>query len=246
MAAAESALIRMREKRFYLITALLFPLAILIGFGRTYYLKTFTGAPPLSSYLVHIHGAIMTMWVLLYIAQVYLVRSKQIRLHQTLGFAGIGLAVLIVVCGFFTAIAAAKNGASTPGPPDIPRMSFLIVPMFDLVTFAVLFTAAVYYRKRAANHKRLMLVIAIGFLPPALARIPLSVIQSLGPLFFFGVPTLLMIFAIVYDRLQNGKFNKVLIYSSLFLIASYPLRLLVMGTEIWLAFANWVVGFSLV
>jgi hypothetical protein len=244
MSAAESALIRMREKRFYLITALLFPLVILIGFGRTYYLKSFTGAPPLSSYLVQIHGAIMTMWVVLYVAQVYLVRSKQIRLHQTLGFAGIGLAVLIVFSGFFTAIAAAKNGPSTPGPPDIPRMSFLAVPLFDLVTFAVLFTAAVYYRKRAANHKRLMLLIAIGLLPPALARFPINGIQSLGPLFFFGVPTLLMIFAIVYDRLQNGKFNMVLIYASLFLIASYPLRILFSGTDTWLAFAYWVITFA--
>ncbi|HSU25219.1 MAG TPA: hypothetical protein VLI65_04510, partial [Pyrinomonadaceae bacterium] len=161
MAVAESALIRMREKRFYLITALLFPLVVLIGFGRTYYLKTFTGAPPLSSYLVQIHGAIMTMWVALYIAQVYLVRSKQIRVHQTLGFAGIGLAVLVVISGFFTAIAAAKNGSAS-FPPDVPRMSFLAVPLFDLLTFSALFTAAVYYRKRAANHKRLMLVIAIG------------------------------------------------------------------------------------
>ena len=245
MAAAESALIRMREKRFYLITALLFPLAILIGFGRTYYLKTFTGAPPLSSFLVQIHGAVMTTWVLLYIAQVYLIRSKQIRLHQTLGFAGIGLAVLIVISGFFTAIAAAKNGAAS-FPPDIPRMSFLAVPMLDLVTFSVLFTAAVYYRKRAANHKRLMLVIAIGLLPPALGRFPINGIQSLGPLFFFGVPTLLMIFAIAYDRFQNGKFNKVLIYASLFLIASYPLRILISGTDAWLAFANWLISFSLV
>ena len=58
------------------------------------------------------------------------------------------------------------------------------------------------------------------------------------------MPTLLMIFAIVYDRLQNGKFNKVLIYASLFLIASYPLRILISGTDTWLAFANWLITFS--
>jgi hypothetical protein len=70
MAIAESALIRMRERRFYLITALVFPVIVLIGFGRTFYLKPFFDAPPLSSYLVEIHAAIMTAWVLLFIAQV--------------------------------------------------------------------------------------------------------------------------------------------------------------------------------
>jgi hypothetical protein len=185
----------------------------------------------------------MTAWVLLFIAQVYLIRSKNIRLHQRLGFAGVGLAVLIIVSGFFTAIAAAKNGAPS-FPPDIPRMSFLVVPMFDLVVFAVLFCAAVYYRKRAADHKRLMLLTAINFLPPALGRFPISGLSALDPLFFFGVPTALVIFTIVYDRIQNGKFNKVLIYASLFLIVSYPLRIMVSGTATWLAFANWLTTFS--
>src|SRR3954462_12166891 len=243
MAIAESALIRMRERRFYLITALLFPLIILIGIGRTFYLKPFFDAPPLSSYLVWIHAAVMTAWVLLFIAQVYLIRSKSIRLHQRLGFVGDGLAVLIIVSGFFTAIAAAKNGAAS-FPPDIPRMSFLVVPMFDLLVFTVIFGAAIYYRKRAANHKRLMLLTAINFLPPALARFPINGFQSLGPLFFFGVPTALAIFAIVYDRMQNGKFNKVLVYGSLFLIVFYPLRILLSGTEAWLAFASWLITFS--
>jgi hypothetical protein len=104
--------------------------------------------------------------------------------------------------------------------------------------------AAIYYRKRPANHKRLMLLTAIGFLPPALARIPIPGIQSLGPLFFFGVPILLMIFAVTYDRVQNGKFNKVFIYACLFLTVSYPLRIMISGTDAWLAFAHWIITFS--
>ena len=49
-----------------------------------------------------------------------------------------------------------------------------------------------------------------------------------------------------YDRLQNGKFNKVFVYGSLLLFISYPLRMVLSGTDAWLAFANWVVQFSLV
>ena len=247
MAVTERAFLRRREQRFYIIAALLFAVMVLIGFGRTYYLKAFTGAPPLASYLVEIHGAIMTSWVLLFITQVYLVRSKNIKIHQKLGFVGVGLGVLILVVGFFTAIASAKNGpGSTPTPAGISRMSFMAVPMFDLIIFAILFSAAIYYRKRAANHKRLMLLTAINFSAAAIARFPIPGWMDLGPLVFFGIPTLLIIFAVIYDRVQNGKFNQVFVYGSLLLVISYPLRLVISGTEPWLAFANWVTGFSLV
>lgn len=247
MAVAPSALLRTREKRFYLIAAILFAFAVLVGFGRTYYLKAFTGAPPLASYLVEIHGAVMTAWVVLFVTQVFLVRTKNIRVHQKLGIAGVVLAVLILIVGFFTAIAAAKNGAgSTPSPAGIPRMSFLAVPMFDLPMFAILFGAAIYYRTRAANHKRLMLLTAINFLPPAIARFPIPGLLDLGPVVFFGIPTLVMIFAVIYDRVQNGKFNKVFVYGSILLFISYPLRLMISATDPWLAFANWITTFSLV
>jgi hypothetical protein len=189
----------------------------------------------------------MTAWVLLFITQVYLVRSKNIRIHQNLGFAGVGLGVLILVVGFFTAIAAAKNGpGSTPSPAGISRMSFMAIPMFDLVMFVVLFGAAIYYRKKAANHKRLMLLTAINFSAAAIARFPIPGWMDLGPVVFFGIPTLLMIFAVIYDRVQNGKFNHVFVYGCILLFISFPLRLAISGTDSWMAFANWITTFSLV
>lgn len=243
MAVSQALLTRLREKRIYLIAAILLPVFVLIGFGPTYYLKPFITAPPLASYLVHIHGAIMTAWVTLFIAQVFLVRTKNVRIHQTLGYLGIALAVLIVIVGFFTAVAAAKNGAAST-PQGFPLLAFLAIPIFDLVTFSVLFAAAVYYRKRPANHRRLMLVLAISLLPPAIARIRVESLQALGPLFFFGLPTLLCLIVLFYDRWLSRKFNWVMVYAILFLIVSYPLRIIVSGTDAWLAVANWLVRFS--
>ena len=241
MAVSEAALIRLREKRVYLIAAVLFPLIVLIGFGRTYYFKPFIEVPPLASYLVQIHGAIMTAWIMLFIAQVFLIRTKNVRVHQKLGYLGIGLAVLIVIAAFFTAIASAKRGNAPPGFPPLP---FLAIPFFDLFTFSALFAAAVYYRKRPANHRRLMLIIAISLLPPAVARIPIPSLQAFGPLFFFGLPSLLCLVALFYDRWHSGKFNPVMVYAVIFLIASYPLRIMISGTDAWLAVANWLIGFS--
>lgn len=236
---------RRSERRFYLLAAILFPLIVLIGFARTYYLKGFFDVPPLASLLVHLHGGVMTAWVVLFIAQVWLIRSKNIRVHQTLGLASVGLAALILIVGFFTAISAAKNGANST-PADIPRLAFLAVPMFDLVMFAVLFGGALYYRKKSANHKRLMFLTAVNFLPPALARIPVASLASLGPLFFFGFPTLLIIAALVWDTWHNGRLNKVFLAGALLLIASYPLRMIIAGTDVWMRLAAWLTGFALV
>jgi hypothetical protein len=46
--------------------------------------------------------------------------------------------------------------------------------------FAMLFGGAVYYRKKPAAHKSLMLLTAINFVPPALARIPIAPLLNLG------------------------------------------------------------------
>ncbi len=233
---------RQSDRRLFAAVALLFPIIILIGFARTYYLKAFFGTPPVPSLLVHVHGLVMTAWVFYFIAQVWLIRSKRARVHMRAGMLGIALAIVVLVVGFFTAAAAALGSASTP--PDIPPLSFMIVPMTDLVMFAVLFGAAIYYRTRPAHHKRLMLLTVINFIPPAIARIPIESLQATGPLFFFGAPTVMIVGLLIYDTWRNRKLNRVFLIGSIILIASYPVRLIMMATNVWLSFAAWVTSWA--
>lgn len=230
---------RRSTRRFYLLIAVMFPLVVLAGFARTYYLKGVFGTPPLPSLLVHMHGILMTAWVGLFGTQVWFISSKRVRLHQKLGYAGIGLAALIIPVGFFTAVAAAKYGSAAT-PPGFPPLAFLAVPVFDVIVFAILFGAAVYYRKRPANHKRLMLLTVLNFLPPAIARIPLGFIAAAGPLAFFGIPDLLAIIFVIADTWRERKLNKVFLAGTILLIASHPLRIIISGTEAWMSFARWL------
>jgi hypothetical protein len=232
---------RLFDRRLFTAAAILFPLIVLAGFARTYYLRGFLGGPPLPSTIVHVHGLVMTAWVLLFGAQVWLVSSRRVRVHQRLGYAGAGLAVLIIVTGVVTALRAAKYGSAS-APPDVPPLSFLLVPLFDLLMFALFFGAAIYYRRRPATHKRLMLLTAINFLPPAVARIPIASLQAMGPLWFFGFPAALTLLCLGLDARRNGL-NRVFLVGSLLLIASYVVRLSLMGTETWLAFARWLTSF---
>lgn len=234
---------RRSDRRLFLAAAILFPFIVLIGFGPTYYLRFAFDRPPLPSTLVHLHGLLMTAWVGFFIAQVLLIRTKRAKVHMNLGLLGIALAILALVVGFFTAAAAAKFGAAAAAP-DIPPLAFFIVPIVDLVMFAGLLGAAIYYRTRPANHKRLMLLTAINLLPPAVARIPVEIFQSLGPLFFFGVPTVLAIGLLIYDTWRNWKLNMPFLVGALVLIASYPLRIIISGTGAWMSFAAWVTSWA--
>src|SRR5882672_9825593 len=185
-----------KERRLYIGFAMLMPLIVLAGFARTYYLKGFFGNPPLPGRLVQVHGLVMTSWVVLFIAQVSLVARRRIRTHQRLGVLGAVLAGVIVVVGVATAIAAAARGAS-PGPP---ALQFLVIPLGDMLVFAILVGGCLYVRRsRLDIHKRLMLLAAVNLLPAAIVRIPLHFIETGGPPVFFGLTDLCLLACVAFD-----------------------------------------------
>lgn len=234
--------IRAFDRRLFLTSAILFLLLVFVGFAPTYYAKAWFGTPPLPTTMVHVHGLVMTLWVVLFVVQVRLVAASRVRVHQQLGYAGIGLAAAVVATGLPVALHAGKYG-STAAPPEIAPLSFMIVPIFDLLVFAGLFAAAVYYRKRPSAHKSLMLVLAISLLPPAIGRMTFApMLLALGPLWFFGVPSLLALASLYLDAKRRGRVNRVFLAGALVLIASYMVRLALMNTSAWLNAASWAVS----
>lgn len=227
------------DRRLHLTVAVVFALFILLGFGRSYYFRGLFDVPPVSSPLVQVHGLLMTAWVVLFIVQVRLVARRDVGLHRRLGYGAVGLATLIVLTGVPTAVRAAKYGSAS-APPDIPPLSFLAVPLFDLVMFAVLFGGALYYRRQPTAHKSLMLLSAVNFLPPALGRVD---IFSLGPIWFLGVPVVLALTCLWLEARRYGRLNRVFAAGVALFVVSYVVRIAIMGTEPWLAFADWLTSF---
>lgn len=224
---------RVNDRRLYILAAIVTPLIVLAGFARTYYLKPFFNTPDLPGRIVHLHGIVMTAWVLLFITQVSLVAKRKTRVHQRLGIAGGVLAALVVIVGVLTALFAAARGA-TPGPP---ALAFLVVPLGDMLIFSVLIGLALYFRRKLQVHKRLMLLVAINLLTPAIARIPLSFIANGGPLAFFGLTDLVLLAFVAYDTGKHRRLHPVFLWGSIFIIAMQPLRLLLAGTNVWMNFA---------
>ena len=75
-----------------------------------------------------------------------------------------------------------------------------------------------------------MLLTAINFLPPAIARIPVASLQAFGPLWFFGFPVVLAGVCLALDARRHGRVNRVFLTGTLLLVASYVGRLALMTT----------------
>ena len=118
MEAVDASAPHNAERRFYGLAALVAALIAFAGFARTYYLKGAFGSPALPG-LVHLHGIVMTAWIVLFAVQASLVAARRVDLHRKLGIAGAALAALVVIVGVATAIEGARRGV-TPGPWGAP------------------------------------------------------------------------------------------------------------------------------
>ena len=223
----------------FLVAAIGFPLLVLIGYFRTYYFSAFFDVRPVANALVHAHGLVMTTWVAYFVAQVALIRSRNVKLHMTMGMAGIALAVVVILVGMATAVdAQLVRGAA---PPGVNPHAFFVLPVSDMTLFVVFFAAAIYYRKRPAEHKSLMLLTAINFLPAALFRIQI-VPPEYSTLWAFGVPVLMAVACLIWHSWKHGKINRIFAAGVLMLILAIPARIMLMGSQTWLSFVGWLAG----
>jgi hypothetical protein len=212
-------------------------LVVFAGFAPTYFLKGAFGGPELSA-IKHVHGVVMTAWFTLFLVQVLLVATGNVRLHRKVGVAGIALAILVLAVGMQTGIASARAGV-TP-LPSIPPLVFLIMPVAELVIFAVLFAAAIAMRKRGPYHKRYMLLASIAMLTPAMARLPFDFIRAGGPPAFFALTDLVILACIGFDVFRNRRVHPAFIVGLVVVIAGQVGRIAVAGTPQWMAFARWL------
>lgn len=226
------------ERRVYTWAAVIALLFVFAGFAPTFYLKGVYGAPELSE-LKFLHGLVMTAWFTLFLVQARLVATGRISMHRQLGLAGLVVALLVVTMGVTTALASARAGAS---PIGIPPLVFLVMPLGEMVAFAGLFTAAIAMRKRAAHHKRLMLVATLAMLTPAMARLPLEFVKTGGPPAFFAMTDLVILACIAFDTAKNRRLHPAFAGALAFVVVVQAGRLAIAQTPQWMTFAKWLVG----
>lgn len=230
-----------KERYFYTGMAALLLIVVFLGFSRTYYLRPAFRSESLQA-LLHVHGFVFTLWIALFITQTTLIATKRTRTHMRLGVAGGVLAVLMVVIGTLTALIRAKSFAPPPGFSS--PLVFLTIPLGDMLGFAILVSAAFYFRRQVDTHKRLMLLATIGLLPAAIARLPFDLILKYGPLAFFGLTDLLIVPCLIFDVVTRGRPHRATVLAGAFMVISHALRVPVGNTHAWIAFATWLTSWT--
>lgn len=231
---------KIRERVFYNAMAVAIMITVFIGFSRTFFLRPYFQTQPLIPLLI-LHGILFSSWIGLLIIQTTLVAAKRIRTHMRLGIAGGVLATLMFIVGSVTAIVRAKGPSPIPG---VNPLSFLTIPLGDMLVFAILVGAALYFRRQADTHKRVMLLASIAILPAAVARFPIGFIETGGPLVFFGLSDLFILPLLIFDLITRGRPHRATVLGGALIVLSHPLRLVIGGTQAWLAFAGWLTQWS--
>jgi hypothetical protein len=127
---------RAAERRSYLAFVLLIFGAVLLGFGRTFFLRAWfpewldLHAPKEPYFLLH--GTVATAWFITLIAQSSLVTAGRIDVHRRLGKLSMGLAAAVFVTGIAAAVIAARRPTGFIGIMDPPQV-FLAIPLLGLL-----------------------------------------------------------------------------------------------------------------
>lgn len=231
------------EHRFYLGMAFAIIATVFAGFAPSYYLRGLVPAYrpflPITPLIV-LHGLLFSAWVLLFAAQVGLVSAGRTGVHRRLGGAGVALLAGMVI----VALPAALGGvARNSGPPAVPPLAWLAVPLLDIPVFAGLIGAALINRGRPQVHKRFMLIAMIGLLPPSLGRLPLPDAIPF-PAILIGGQVLFLIPLMLWDLASRGRVHWVTATGTTILVGSWLLRFAIWQTEPWLRFAGWAASFA--
>jgi hypothetical protein len=233
---------------FFVGLAVAAAVTVFVGFARTYYLKSLFPMPSLS-WLFHIHGALFTAWMLLLVLQATLIATRTIALHRRVGLIGGFLVVPMLVTGCVAAIVTARGqgpmssavarGELTRFGAGLPPLEAMIVPLTTMLLFGVFAGAGLAWRRSPDVHKRFMALATIAMLPAAIGRAMGWLFGGGRPALFFGAVGFFILAIVVYDRRRLGRVHPVTLWGGLALMLSFPARLAIGKTDLWLSFAAW-------
>jgi hypothetical protein len=132
------------DKYFYFSMSLLIAVLVIFGFSQTVD-HNLIHAVPTRPWILYLHAVVFPSWVVFFILQTALVRTRNVRLHRKLGWFGVALGAMIPVLGISTAITMTRFDIRNLHVPD--AAAFMIVPFWDVTSFTIVFALAVYWRR---------------------------------------------------------------------------------------------------
>jgi hypothetical protein len=198
-----------RHTSFYVRMTVALSCTVFLGFWFTYFGPILRGEYPQAALIIHLHGWSFFLWYLLLPLQAGLIRTRRVSLHRAVGLASTVLATVMISVGL---IVSTVRVDMSLGPNGDPFWSLMGVPIFSIwVLFAVFYVAAVHYRRRAAEHKRLILLASAVAMSAATFRVFVRVFGFEQWVAIVGTlaPNLFMLAAMIYDYRCVGKIHRV-------------------------------------
>jgi hypothetical protein len=191
---------------FYFAMSLVMTVVVVAGFSRTMGARIIhpTTPPPT---VLYIHAFVFYGWLAFLIFQSALIRTKNVKLHRTMGWFGVALGVVIPVLGIWTAITMNRIRYLVRHEADAP--AFMLIPFLDIACFTVTFALAIYWRKKPEYHRRLILIASCALTAAGWGRFPGALFQ--GPFFYIGVDSLIFL-GVVRDWIVNRHVHVVYRY----------------------------------
>jgi uncharacterized membrane protein YozB (DUF420 family) len=242
------------DRNFFLVMLLAVWLALISGFGYDIivFQPTVKLAFPL---IVHFHAIVFVAWLVLFTVQILFIRNNNFKLHKKFGIVALPLALMMVVLGVMTALKSESVKFGT----EYANTAFISIMFGDMLVFAVLVSAAIYYKKSPSAHKRIMLIATIALTDAGFGR---CISNYVAPLFgkyywtltnfadgfwpFFGFqiigPFTLMIFIGLYDLVTRGKLHPAYIWSFIWWLSINVFEGWLYFNPEWLKIAKHLIG----
>jgi hypothetical protein len=144
----------------------------------------------------------------------------------------------MVAIGFWVAVVMARFDTSQLHRPN--RDAFLIVPLFDILSFATCFGLAILWRTRPERHRRLMLIATCALTGAAFGRIPMMH----SPLYFYGGVDGLILLGAIRDLAVSRRIHYVYLIAAPLLMAGQAAasQIFLHRATFWLHIAHWLLS----
>jgi hypothetical protein len=215
------------DQYFYFAMSLLFPVIVVWGFSRTVNESLFHAVVPRPR-ILWFHGAVFSGWIVFYMFQSVLVRTRNVKWHRLFGWFGAALGAAMVPLGIATAIIMGRFDTYRLHQSGVEP--FLIIPFFAIAAFGTPFALAIAWRKKPELHRRLLFIATCCLLDAPLDRFDFIFDKNLA----YVCIDLVIGLGVVRDLLVTRRIHRV------YLIA-LPVLIVLQGLVIftWRGEASW-------
>ncbi|MEJ7644990.1 MAG: hypothetical protein WKF87_10365 [Chryseolinea sp.] len=215
---------------FFVVMAFVFLIISVAGFVPRYQAMHHGTLRFPIHWLAHVHGALMTTWLLVFIVQTILAAKGHLKFHRQLGLFSVALGVLIWI-SMLIASARALIGFN----PQVGHYLFdvLIIQFYSIVLFALFFTWGMLERKHGAVHKRLLFLSTLVLIQAAIDRMDwLPGLHTALYIRFFYLDALLILL-FIYDWVILKRIHNVTLIGSVLYFVSQVIVTMAWGSSAW-------------